>query len=110
MGRLSRKLSQLIKVDEPIRADVLTSDQKKILRSLKTESYKASRGRSIQSCEFDINDGGLVVIFEGSDCFGVAKQIARRFKGMDGIVSSLIKDGDRLSNIAKVQIAMEASA
>jgi len=94
MSRLSTRLRKFI---EPAKKqpDPLLPEERRVYRSIKTESTRATKGRQIRSCRFESknveNGVELIVALEGKDASCVAKQVARRFGEMGEVTTSEVE-------------------
>lgn len=82
--RLSQQLQGFLDSRSVTHEHRLSSDDRRLFRSLKAMGERATKGRDIRECEFDIQFKGDVVtlrmVMEGRHAMSVAHQVARRFE------------------------------
>ena len=76
----------------PVRhKNVLTKEESRVFKYLKTQGERATKGRMIDRCVFEAKQKGrtsLLMIMEGKHSMSVGRQIARRFESVVGVDSS----------------------
>ena len=91
LGKLSKDLGEILRdVPAPLPRVELDAEQRKILRSLKTQGERATKGREVKECTFGAKrnrDGGisLTMIMEGRHSMSVGRQVARLFEGRGSV-------------------------
>lgn len=102
MEKLTRKLDAYI-VDKPLTAEeALSVSDRRLYRSLQTETERATKMRKVEGLKFRVNrrDGVsvLLAIMEGRDAMSVSRQVSRRFEEMKGVDSKVVgtKTGARV--------------
>lgn len=103
--KLSKKLDKFIVSNESDTKVELSDVEKKILRSLKTESFRFSSGRSAKVVKSDFFvEGDRVVLFTdivGLHSESVCHQIAQRFSDRELVESVEIDECDKKIQRAK---------
>ena len=106
MSRLANRLRQHIAdVEKPAR--VIGAGDQRLLRFIRTESERATKGRLISRhlVEQDSVAGGggwrarFKVILEGRHAMSVGLQIARRFGGFRGVGNAEVERTDRGASV-----------
>jgi len=87
MNKLSQQLRPFLGGGRHCEERQLSHTERKLYRSLKATGERATKGREVQECEFDIQFKGdtvtLRMILEGRHAMSVAHQVARRFEESD---------------------------
>ena len=84
MKKLSEQLQSFL-VELPVAEDHhLSSSEKALYRSLKAMGERATKGREVNECSFDVQFKGdtvtLLMIMEGRHAMSVGHQVARRYE------------------------------
>ena len=89
MRKLSTKLKEFI-ADAPVKVHhrELTTEEKRLFRSLKTQGERATKGRQISECLFESRSYGrlkLMMVMECRHSMSVGTQIVNRFGMIDEV-------------------------
>lgn len=89
MSKLSQDLSEFISGKLRKLDACLSSEERRIYRSLKSFGERAVRGMQVSECEFSVKFRGdvptFLMLMEGKHAMVVGRQVQKRFEDHDGL-------------------------